>query len=237
MAEEGYNERDISRKYVRNDLAGRRALTEGEPVEMKEIPAWWYECPNAAFVFSSESEEEVRERVIKPMEDAARDCGIEYWFTGDIHPIHATAQAGDIKDRSDTAEWKRARELFEESSELHESARIFAGMKIPFKYLIVNGSIITLTCTEIPPEVKMFREQASALLEKNGFKALSMENTLHISVARIKSLPNEDRTGQLRRFRDLMIKLRHEISRKPLELQIDHMFVGGNVQGKTREEL
>jgi len=237
MVEGRYKERDIFRKYAGNDLAGRKALVGENLVEMKEIPEWWYECPNAAFVFSSESEEEVRERIIKPMEDAARDCGIEYWFTGDIHPIHATAQAGDIKDRSDTAEWKRARELFEESSELHESARIFAGMKIPFKYLIVNGSIITLTCTEIPPEVKTFRDQASALLEKSGFKALSMENTLHISVARIKSLPNEDRAGQLRRFRDLMIKLRHEISKNPLQLEVDHMFVGGNVQGKKREEL
>ena len=235
--DERYKERDVINKYARNDLAGRKALLNEDVVEMKDIPAWWYECPNASFVFDPASEEEVRERVIKPMEEAARECGIGYWFTGDIHPIHATAQAGDIKDRSDTAEWKRARELFENSTELHESARTFAGMKIPFKYLIVNGSIVTLTCTEIPPEVKTFREQASALLEKSGFKALSRENTLHISVARIKSLPDEDRAEQLRRFRDLMIKLRHQISAHPLELEVDHMFVGGNVQGKKREEL
>ena len=235
--DEGYDKYDIGRKYARNDLAGRKAMVGEDLVEMKEIPAWWYECPNASFVFTRASEEDVRERVIKPMEDAARECGIEYWFTGDIHPIHATAQAGDIKDREDMAEWQRARELFEHSPELHESARRFTGMKISFKYLIVNGSIITLTCTDIPPEVKAFREQASALLEKNGFKAPTMENTLHISVGRIKSLPTEDRVGQLRRFRDLMIKLRHEISKLPLELEVDHLFVGGNVQGKTRAEL
>ena len=237
MREEGYKQRDVGRKYAGNDLKGREALVDGRLVEMKEIPEWWYECPNAAFVFSPDSEAEIRERVIKPMEEAARECGIEYWFTGDIHVIHATAQAGDIDDRSNKAEWQRARGLFEGSTELHESARAFEGMKIPFKYLIVNGSIITLTCTEIPPEVKAFREQASALLEQNGFKALPMENKIHISVARIKSLPHEDRAEQLRRFRDLMIKLRHEISASPLQLKVDHLFVGGSVQGKTREEL
>jgi len=63
------------------------------------------------------------------------------------------------------------------------------------------------------------------------------DNIIHISVAQIKSVIEENRKKVFEELKKEIIKLRHEISSSPIEMKVDHLWNGSDIMYRRREEL
>ena len=235
MIEEGYNKREVGRKYARNDLAGRKALDRSEPKVLGEHPKLWEQDFTSFLIFTPESEALIQKRVIDRIKTIGDKLGIEFFLAGKDYPMHSIAQSS-VYETEDAA---KRMEVYEQarSPEMQERMEKWSGMPITYKYLMVNDNAITLNSTEIPAEIKDFRESVKPALEGHGIKVLPMENILHITIARITKLPDQDREERLQEFKKELIKLRHELSSDPMQLTVDHGWLGTGITYSKREDI
>src|SRR3989344_5470868 len=83
------------RKYAGIDLAGRLALWEkGGIQEFAGFPESLKNRLNVALCFTTDSEDQIKTRVIEPVKEIANELSIGFIIAGQDYPIHTTLMEG-----------------------------------------------------------------------------------------------------------------------------------------------
>lgn len=212
------------RKYIGIDHAGTQALYQkGGISEFAGFPESLRDRLNVALKFTTESETLLRERVIEPLLLIGNGLGIEFILAGRDFPYHSTLLEGLYEGKDPT----KRQQKFKAATNTEEIKRLkdLAGMRIAYKYLLIDKGNLLLTAIDIPDWVINTRSGLAVVYQNHGLKPLPLENILHISVARITRLPTEDRSVKLREYKIKVSQLRHQISPNPIVLEVGHVSV------------
>lgn len=245
--------REALRAYGRVDLQGRRKLGAGEATGMDAWPEWWNDMPQAHVLFTRETEDAIEERVIRPLEEAARKHGIELWYAIRDYPLHLGLLDERTYGPHDETFRERAEKLVNQknlNSPLRKLGEKLAGVHFPGEHLITDGNSVMLTSSHIPPEIEAYRNEAGKIFSEHAFTPFKKQKVF-VTVARIKSLPADEelKRAALQGFQDDLIRIRHSIApqlegesvpggaRPPIDFSIEKVHTGMSIQNKKREEL
>ena len=208
-------------KYARIDRSGRKVLAEEGP-SIREFPAFPEELKknfSSALIFSEDSREQVREKVIKKLHLIGERVGIAFLEAGADYPLHATLLEG-ISNEEEQSREDTFRSL-RENGGLTQSLDRLAGLQLEFKYILLDRGNVLLTAVDIPEEIIGMREELKDVYENAGLQSRPLENILHISLARMREIPKgANAQSQFAEYKKAMIQLRHEISSNPLRLDV-----------------
>lgn len=234
MNPEKYNPGDILKGYAKNSLSGKRNLKDKKINVLPSKEHWdkaWRDGESTSLVFTESSREKVNSQVTQKILALGRKYGIEFWLADDTYPMHSSltfAYPGyDIPDEERVA-------LYKEIEADPETQALLGGIsgpiKLEYKYLILNGDNITLNAVDIPESIVSFRRSMGIILERYNLPVIrTLENFLHITVARIKKLPNENYEERVEQFKRELRNLRREISKNPIQLETTgKIFMGTN---------
>lgn len=106
----------------------------------------------------------------------------------------------------------------------HGSPFSFEGQdnELVFSELVMDKSKVLLTASTIPEWFLNLRKEVNRAYTTLGFKALPIENLLHISLANIKSGSDEE----IRAFAEQMDHLREDVKIAPPTPHMDQIFRG-----------
>lgn len=234
MNTEKYNPKDILKGYAKNSVSGERNLKDNKINVFPSKEHWdkmWRDGESACLIFNELSREKVNSQVIQKILNMGRKYGIEFWLAGNNYEIHSTltfAYPGyDILDE-ERLELYRKVEADPETQALLK--KINGPIKLDFKYLLINGDNITLNAVDVPESVVSFRRSMGKIFERYNLPIIrTLENFLHITIARIKKLPTENRDEKIKQFVRELRGLRHEISKNPIQLETtEKIFIGSN---------
>ena len=234
MNPEKYNPKDILKGYARNSVSGERNLGGGRITVFPSKEHWdksWRDGQTTLLTFDGPSREEVNARVTQKVLEMGRKYGIEFWLADDTYEMHSSLTfiypGHDITDKERTDLYKKI-EADPETKAVLE--RMSGPIKLDFKYLLINGNNITLNAVEIPESIVSFRRSMGRILAKYNLPVIhTLENFLHITIARIKKLPTENYEERMKQFRKELRALRHEISKNPIQLETTgKIFMGTN---------
>lgn len=217
----------IGQKYAGIDLKGRRLLQEGGQIkEFKGFPETLKDRFNVSLRFNETSEAVLRERIQKPFEIMEQNLGLKLFLFGRDFPAHTTVLEGFYED-PDKSERDNFFSLLRGYPEVQEAIGRIKQLEIIYKYLLSDhlGNSL-LTSVEIPDDIFEARDRFTEIYTDCALKPLGIANILHITLARISSLPKENLPEKLKEFETKLRKLRQDISREPLKLQVGDVFVG-----------
>ena len=217
----------IGQKYAKIDRAGREALKhEGEIKKFEGFGEGIKRKFSTAFLFSVESEQELQSRILAPLEQIGNEAGINFYLAGRDFPIHSTVEEG-LYQGSEESEMNA---LFSRlsSDEQRVLAEQMPARPLVYNYLLMDKGNVILTATSIPDEIIELRRKLSDFYTKHGLKPLPINDLLHITIGRMTELPASSPKEQFERYRLAMIRLRHEISRAPLELSVSQFYTGSS---------
>ena len=219
----------IGRKFAEIDLAGRKALSEGEIQKFEGFPENLKKRFNVSARFTSDSEKEFAERVVRPVKDIAAQLGIDFIVAGEDFPLHSTMLEG-LYQGADEAERQTLFSDLKDNISFQERLNALNGLEVPYKYLLMDRGNIILNSVEIPYSILEIREFLTKYYAEQKLKPLAMDNILHISAARMIKLPEEEREKSFTEYKGRMVELRHSISSTPLSLKMDHFYSGSTLQ-------
>lgn len=209
------------RKYAGIDISGRKALNLNQGIqEFPGFPESLKSRFSLVLRFTSGSEQEIKDRISGPIQDIGEQLKIGFIIAGRDYPLHSTVLEGLYESQDFVSRDK----LFESLSESPEIAKITSdllGKKLIYKYLLLDKGNLLLTAIDIPAHLINLREELASLYKQKGLKPLSLDNLLHISLARMVNLSEEDKQSKFNIYRKQMTRLRHDISTKPLSLKIE----------------
>lgn len=208
------------KKYAGIDLAGRKSLNlESGIQEFPGFPEGLKSRFSLLLRFTSGSEQEVKDRISGPIQDIGRQLGIGFIIAGRDYPLHSTLLEGLYEGQDAVVRDK----LFESLSKNPEIAKITNGLlgeRLIYKYLLLDKGNLLLAAIDIPAHLINFREELAELYRGSGLKPLPLDNLLHISLARMVQLPEENRQSKFNIYRKQLTQLRHDISSNPLSLEV-----------------
>lgn len=208
------------RKYVGIDHAGTQALyQEGAIKEFTGFPESLNNRFNVSLRFTPDSEALFRQKVADPVAAIGKDLGIEFFLASRDFHIHSTLLEG-LYEGLDPTERERKFKQLRASQAVDVVVRQLVGKKIEYKYLLIDKGNLLLTAINIPDWVLTTRADLAKAYTSQGLKPLLMTDILHISTARITRLPTEDRVSKLRKYKQRIAGLRHQLSRNPLTLEV-----------------
>lgn len=212
--------KETIRKAASIDLAGRKALQEralaafegfGEAAKGRFI---------SALTFSHDSEQQLHEQVTKDIERIEHELQIHFALAGRDFPIHATVAEGRYTD--DKTRTETFKQL--QSDEHLTPHRNLPNISLTFDYLLFDKGNILLVASQIPQEVTSMRDDLKKVYESHGLSHKPIENLLHITIGRMDVLPASE--SEYDTYTERIIALRHNISKKPLTLITNELFVG-----------
>ena len=237
MADEGFRQRWMTRNPIAaRDYFGRKTLDSGEFKIMTGPDPRWDKACSTSCVFDEASEALLKERVTNKLKAIADKLGIKLFMSGRDYPVHATPHYGF---HTETNKAKRD-SIFEQvyaDPNFKKSTEAIPGKTITFKYLRIHNGILTLDATKLVPELEKVRSEFDRAAREYGVSPISRDNIIHISVAQIKSVTEENRKKVFEELKKEIIKLRHEISSSPIEMKVDHLWNGSDIMYRRREEL
>ena len=218
MDESGYDPHKAARIIAQNDRRGRKAFEGNNLQLLNGRPDAWDENFFTLVTFTAESAQKVQSVVDKIQREGER-LGISFYLAGRDSPIHSTLQAGFYKSDSDSERNDIYKNIYDDPR-INRIAPKLLGLVIEYKYLSINRDSITLNAVQIPSEIRNFREGVMQSSRENGAESISMDNYLHITLARITHLPEKNGAEALRELKGFLIKLRHHLSKQPIQLEI-----------------
>lgn len=212
---------EIGKKYAEINRAGRNAIREGAVNEFDVIPEQLKNRFNISLSLEKNSEEILKKVVLSKIEELERQSDIKLFLAGRDFPIHITVLEGLLKNPSLYEKVLGEREsVFNEIKDdeklRNELSRTLLENPIDFKYLLIDKGNIILTSIDIPQPLLEARESVSDRYTESNLKTLPMKNILHMTISRINKLPTNEKDLLL--YEQEMLKLRHVISKNPLQL-------------------
>ncbi|OGY09715.1 MAG: hypothetical protein A2700_00580 [Candidatus Blackburnbacteria bacterium RIFCSPHIGHO2_01_FULL_44_64] len=210
----------VERKYAGIQLSGLKALREGTIPEFSGFPDSLNNRYNASFVFTPNSTAQFEERVAQPLAAIADQAGIGLYLASRDFCVHSTLLEGAWEGEDQAVKQALFGQIH--SAEAIGKLDLLVGKKIEFQYLLIGGNTV-LTAVNIPEWVLAARAQLNDVYRTHGLKPLSMDNILHITVARMTRLPEGDKEEKIKAFqayRKMARDLRHSISASPLILEV-----------------
>jgi len=226
----------LGRNLAKRDLAGRKTLDSGEFKTMKDLDPRWDKACASSFIFDEATEAGLKERVADKLQKIADGLGIKLFLVGRDYPVHAAIQYG-FTEQKDADKRSAQYENVYADAELAKSTQSTLGQMIEFKYLRIHDGIITLDAIGLSPELLKMREEFNRAAEENAVTPITRDNVLHISIAQLTDVPEQDKKRIFGELKQTLIKLRHEISAHPIEMKIDHVFNGSDLMYRNRDEL
>ncbi|OGG50199.1 hypothetical protein A2704_02565 [Candidatus Kaiserbacteria bacterium RIFCSPHIGHO2_01_FULL_54_36b] len=224
MTQEGYSKKDVLKKYARNNLAGRRAMRDSRVNLLRGYPKSWHENSFAAILFTPESEVRLK-GVTQRIEAVGKDLGIVLQLAGKDFPFHSTLLTGAPPEDLSTRDGIYSR-LYADAA-ANACAKELEGMNIEYRYLLVSEDSITLNADSIPSQIKSFRDALSTAMRAEGTKPISMDNILHVTLARITHLPDGGEHQALQALAQALVGLRHELSKgTPVTVTVNEVTYG-----------
>lgn len=212
-------------KYAGIDRAGTAALyQEGAIQEFPGFPESLNNRFNVSLRFTPDSENAFRERVGDQIATTGNELGVGFILAGQDFTLHSTLLEG-LYEGTDLAERQHKFAQILASRTVQGSLHL-VGRKIEYKYLLIDKGNLLLTAIKIPEWVLTARGELADAYTSQGLKPLFITDILHISAARITSLPSEDRASILRMYGQRMAELRHQISSNPLVLEVGAISTG-----------
>lgn len=215
---------DIGRKYSNIDRGGRKALVNAEFKEFDYSHEEMKRRFNVSAQFEPSSAEEFGRRITTVLEKNETDFGIKLLLAGRDFPLHTTLLEG--RDESVISDDDREAIFSQVAPQAQSKTTSVVGQEIEFKYLLVDKGNLILTSVDIPETVLHLRSGLAPVYSTGGLRPLPMTNILHITVGRIVKMPTAEKTDALKRYKDEMIKLRHDISSSPLRMKIGEIYTG-----------
>lgn len=211
---------NVGRKLANIDYSGRKALkTEGGVSLFSGYLNSLGDRYGVTLRFTDEAETQLKERVGEEVLNTGKRVGIEFVLAGRNYPTHCTLLEGLYQGNN--TEERNA--LYEGLSEKLANERIVKGLAgeiVDYKYLLLDKGNVLLTTIDIPSYILESREYLKEFYSQAGLKPLPLDNLLHISYARMASLPSGNVLNKLASYRQEMVRLRHQISSSPLQLVI-----------------
>lgn len=226
----------LGRNLGGRDLKGREALGSGEFKVMKDLDSRWDKMCASSFIFDESAEAEFKKRVADKLQDIANKLGIKLFLSGRDYPIHATIHYGS-SDVLDTDERSALYKEVYADNGFAKSAQSVPGQKIEFKYLRIHNGILTLDATELSPELLSMRKEFDRAAKERSVKPIARDNVMHISVAQLTDVPEENKEEIFKRMKQALIELRHEISSNPIQMKIEGIFNGSDIMYRDRKDL
>lgn len=222
----------IGRRYAKIDLGGKEGLKRGEINRFEGFGKNLRNRIITALEFSPESQRDVQRRVLDEVERIGRELGIEFFIAGKDFPMHSTVEEGLYED-NDESERAAIFQDVKHDKKMEELCERKLTEPVVFKYLLIDKGNVILTSVEIPEAIRKMREELAALYLRYGLKPLPMENILHITIGRMTEIPEDDKIEQFKKYQQAMIKLRHAISKEPLNLSADRISKGSTYEFLT----
>ena len=237
MADEGFRQRWMGRHpLAARDYFGRKTLDSGEFKIMEGPDSRWDKACSTSCVFDEASEALLKERVTNKLEAIADELGIKLFMSGRDYPVHATPHYG-FHAETDKAKRDAIFKQVYADPNFKKSTEAIPGKTITFKYLRIHNGILTLDAAELAPELEKVRSEFDRASREHGVSPISRDNIIHISIAQITDVPEEDRAEIFSKFKGELIKLRHEISSSPIEMKVEHLWNGSDIMYRQRAEL
>src|SRR3989338_4220662 len=160
----------IGRKYARIDLSGREALRSGEINEFKGFSEDFERRFNVWIGFTPESNEEVTERLTKPLETIERDLSLKLFLGGRDYSIHATLMQGDSAEELEVGKRAEIRSILAHDTELRATSEELKGLHLPFKYVLIDKGNVLLNVANIPSVIERMRATIADAFGRNKLR-------------------------------------------------------------------
>ena len=226
----------LGHNLAKRDITGRKTRNFGELKSIKDLDQRWDKACASSFIFDEATEAGLKERVVNELQKIADGLGIKLFLVGRDYPIHATIQYGFTGQEDADKRSAQYGKVYADA-ELAKSTESALGQMIEFKYLRIHDGIITIDAIGLSPELLKMREEFNRAAEENAVAPITRDNVLHISIAQLTDVPEQDKKRIFGELKQALIKLRHEISAHPIEMKIDHVFNGSDPMYRNRDEL
>lgn len=204
----------ILKKYAGIDMKGRERI---KSADFKIFTGFDESLQNrflTAAEFSSDSINLLRERVLNELIEIENSLEVTFAMAGRDFPIHSTLMEGLFEN---TQMEDRANIFDELSKKINIEIN---GSEIAFDYVLIDGGNLLLVAKDIPSNILEIRDKLYEDYSAEGAKPMSMENILHISLARIIDLPADFDSEE---YTKTLIGIRHAISSDPLVLTVENV--------------
>ncbi len=230
---------NLGRRYASINLGGLKVLRENKVPEFKEFGEEFNNRLNVWAEFSPETERAISQKIIEPLEKIEKDFGLKMLLAIRDFQLHTSIMQGEFSDEENN---KKIDEVFKNLTnrpELYDITSPIVKKSVNFKYLLIDkkGAII-LTSTEIPEEIHSARSGISKNYISEGVKPIPID-ILHITIARIKEIPEENRLKILEELNRKIRELRHNISSDPIGAIIEkiNLAQGGVAKGGNTKPI
>lgn len=212
-------DKNLGRTYAGINLEGREAMKNGSIPEFKGFPDDFERRMNVWAEFSNETKEEIKDRIIKPLEEIESLTNIDFYLADRDFKIHSSIMQGKLDDSLDVDE--KYGNLLENSDKLKEVAEKLSGINIELKYLLLDkkGTII-LASTEIPEQIPESRELIKEAYGEESVSALNIP-IFHLTIGRVIKIPEAKQALEsMEKLQTLIRNLRLQISSNPINAKI-----------------
>ncbi|MEZ4114044.1 MAG: hypothetical protein R3B65_01110 [Candidatus Paceibacterota bacterium] len=225
-------EKNLGRTYAGINLEGRKAMKDGSVPEFKGFPPEFEKRMNVWAEFSNETKEEIKERIIKPLEEIESSTNIDFYLADRDFKIHSSIMQGKLDGDLNVNE--KYQNLLENSDKLKKVSEELSGISIELKYLLFDkkGTII-LASTKIPDQIPESRDLIKEAYAEESIYALDIP-IFHLTIGRVLKLPEIEQVPEsMKKLKTLIRNLRLQISSDPINAKIDgvNLAQGGVAKG------
>lgn len=217
----------ILQKYANINRNGKEAVRNEDIVKFEGFPESIKNRFISAVTFDEHSSSQLESRVLSKLKELEDKTGIEFVMALRDYPLHSTLMEGEYKgDNQDERD-----ELFERLTD--DLPLDIQGLKLQYDYVLIDKGNVLLVAKTIPEEVLKARESLKNFYGDSGLKPLLLENILHCSLARIKSLPADFAPDK---YTKELIDIRHSVSNldEPLVLTVGRVVKGNSYNFLTQ---
>ena len=228
-------------KAADNHHIGREKMLTGDVHVFPTRDSWpktWASDAHLAGLCSNMSEQMVYEKVITPLVDLGKSTYIQGWFAHIDSPLHATILSGDTStEKALPPQTKNIYDLIAKDPEVIFIRTLLQNLTATFDFVCNNGDNITLNCTHIPSEILIARTRMASVYRRFGLRVHTIEDFFHMTVMRIRTLPEVNTHASLTTFVERVDALHEKILQDPSVVTFDTIWFGYDMQRKTRTEL
>lgn len=181
------------------------AVKAGNVPLFTEVPTSLKQRWNTAFILEPSSD--YLALLVERVEQIERDTGIKFFLSGRDFPVHATLQEAVDKENAGK----------KPDTDYSSVEKKFLGTTFSFGYLLADKGNVILAAEPIPEDVLASRSELSSSFSQNGLEPLPLP-ILHVTVARIRYLPEQEKEKALGEYLEALFSIREEIKNKSITL-------------------
>lgn len=175
----------ILQKYANINRSGKEAVLNENIVKFDGFSESIKDRFITAAIFDEYSLNQVEDRVLGQLKRLEDMSGIEFAMANRDYPLHSTIMEGEYKGENQDEK----DDLFERLTD--DLPIDIKGLEIKYDYILIDKGNVLLVAQTIPEAVLKARESLKNHYSESGLRPLLLENILHCSLARIKSLPTD----------------------------------------------